>query len=188
METQSEILQLLHLHISKYPAQATDLAGFIAFVQEHAGADLFSRKNCTGHLTASAFIIDNTGSELLLLKHKFLNRWLQPGGHIDATDLSLLQAALREAEEETGIKASELKPVGSEVLDFNSHAIPANERKQESAHSHHDVRFLFVTHKAQITLAVEELSGSKWLPFTSLAEDGEFGEVIQKINFRLEQF
>jgi 8-oxo-dGTP pyrophosphatase MutT (NUDIX family) len=54
-------------------------------------------------MTGSAWIVDNTGENILLTHHAKLNRWLQPGGHADG-DEDILNVAQREAEEETGLK------------------------------------------------------------------------------------
>ena len=60
-----------------------------------AGAD--------GHITASAVVLDAAAERTLLVYHRKLERWLQPGGHVEAADADLVAAALREATEETSI-------------------------------------------------------------------------------------
>ncbi len=57
------------------------------------------RETLPGHVTASAWIVDPARTQVLLLHHGKLNRWLQPGGHWEE-DPDLLSAALREAREE----------------------------------------------------------------------------------------
>lgn len=187
METQSEILQLLQNYIKKYPLEQEGLKRFVHFVNQHKGEQLIDRKNFTGHITASAFIVNNEANRLLLLKHKALNRWLQPGGHVDATDPSLMAAAIREALEETGISATDLNSVYNTVFDFDSHFIPANDRKHEPGHYHHDVRFLFkCSHPAFINIAQEESTDSNWVPFAQLVDNEDFGRIVQKIQERRE--
>ena len=55
-----------------------------------------------GHLTASAFVV-SPDDELLLIFHRKLGIWVQPGGHIEPGDESLLDAARREVAEEVGL-------------------------------------------------------------------------------------
>ncbi len=91
-----------------------------------------------GHLTASAFVLSPEGDAVLLIFHKKLGIWVQPGGHVEPGDADLEQAARREVQEEVGL---ELEPAAARVFDVDIHAIPA--RKAEPAHEHFDVRFCF---------------------------------------------
>ncbi len=182
METQEEILKILQNYIEKYPLEQDELSRFVHFVKEFEGNELFDRKNFHGHITASAFIINTEGNALLLLKHKALNRWLQPGGHVDVTDPMLIAAAIREAREETGLSAADLAPVYDTVFDFDSHYIPENFRKQEPGHFHHDVRFLFkCSHSGVIDIAQEESTDSNWMSLAELIENKDFGRIVRKI-------
>src|SRR5258706_12466368 len=62
----------------------------------------FHRDHLPGHITASAWIVNEDFSKVLLILHAKLGRWLQPGGHADG-DENVLSVASREAEEETGL-------------------------------------------------------------------------------------
>lgn len=53
------------------------------------------------HVTGSAIVLDDRG-RTLLHRHKRLGLWLQPGGHVDPGETPA-RAALREADEETGV-------------------------------------------------------------------------------------
>lgn len=68
------------------------------------------------HLTASTLIISAEGTRVLLTLHRKAGRWLQTGGHCEATDRSVAGAALREAAEESGIHGLALLP-GPVLLD-----------------------------------------------------------------------
>jgi 8-oxo-dGTP pyrophosphatase MutT (NUDIX family) len=71
---------------------------------------MFSRTNMAGHITASGFVMTPDRSETLLICHKGLNRWLQPGGHVDVDDAEIWYAARREIREETGLTDFALHP------------------------------------------------------------------------------
>ena len=119
----------------------------------------FSRAQFTpGHFTASAFVLSADRSSLLLIHHAKLHRWLQPGGHIEADDASLVDAATREVMEECSLKASDLELLSNRPFDLDIHEIPA--RRDEPTHLHFDVRFLFrcLTDKAQASDEVLDLA------------------------------
>lgn len=182
METKAAIGQLLNNHLQKHPSDEELLNAFFTFIKTTGDNNLFSRKNLVGHITASAFIINADADKLLLLKHKALNRWLQPGGHVDTTDTSLLSAALREAQEETGIPPQNLQPVQNAPLDFDSHFIPENTQKQEPSHFHHDIRFLFNCVAGEnISIAEEESTAGKWIRFSDISDRSEFKKVVDRI-------
>ena len=107
----------------------------LRFVEEHP-ADAHRRTCLEGHLTASALLLDASGTRALLTHHKKLGRWLQLGGHCDG-DANLAAAALRECQEESGIEKLRIDPV---PFDVDVHRIPA--RKDEPEHWHLDTRFL----------------------------------------------
>lgn len=52
---------------------------------------------------ASIFVINPEDYKILLVKHRELKKWLQPGGHIEYNETPE-EAALREVYEESGIK------------------------------------------------------------------------------------
>jgi 8-oxo-dGTP pyrophosphatase MutT (NUDIX family) len=96
-----------------------------------------SRNNLPGHMTASVWLLNSNHDAVLLLHHRKLGRWLQPGGHVEDGE-SVREAALREAVEETGIKA--VRFLQKDIFDVDVHEIPA--RGGVAAHLHYDIRFL----------------------------------------------
>lgn len=73
--------------------------------------DAMWRSCLSGHLTASTAVVDSTGQRVLLTLHRKIRLWLQLGGHCEPGDSSLAAAALREATEESGSRASACSPL-----------------------------------------------------------------------------
>jgi len=85
----------LSRHVAADAEEAADLAQIQAFALAHA--DPFDRRIVEGHLTGSAIVVSDDGTQVLLLHHRKLDRLLQPGGHADPAETSVEQVALREA-------------------------------------------------------------------------------------------
>lgn len=116
-----------------------------------------------GHLTASAFVLSPGRDAVLLILHRKLRLWLQPGGHIEATDASLAAAARREVAEEVGLS---LPPeAAGSVFDLDIHLIPA--RKDEPAHEHFDVRFCFQAPTLDFATN-DEVVEARWAPLDQI--------------------
>lgn len=186
METKANLLDLLEQYQAQFANETKSLQLFRDFLQTNEDGQLYDRKNFNGHITASAFILSPSLDSLLLLQHKKLNRWLQPGGHVDETDSSLTTAALRETQEETGLFADNLILIDTSgrnsIFDIDSHLIPANINKNEPAHLHHDMRFLFKCLQPELIIVnASEASGIKWVSVDELLSDDTFGHVARKI-------
>jgi len=143
-------------------AQAGRLAGFV-----RAHADCFERGLSIGHITASAWVVDENGSLALLTHHRKLGRWLQLGGHADGED-DVRRVALREAREESGLSTIRFAQPG--IYDLDVHAIPAH--GAEPAHEHFDVRFAFFADPAEPLTVSDESHELAWLPIVALSGDG----------------
>jgi 8-oxo-dGTP pyrophosphatase MutT (NUDIX family) len=143
-------------------------------------ADPFQRADPDGHVTASAVVARPSGGEFLLVFHRKLDRWLQPGGHVEPDDASVFEAAVREAREETGVDGFQM-PIRDAILDLDAHPIPAF--GSEPAHVHYDVRFL-LTAEDPGELAVD----AAWFPFAAISSadpDGSLTRAIDRARARL---
>jgi 8-oxo-dGTP pyrophosphatase MutT (NUDIX family) len=140
----------------------------------------FSRTHFVpGHVTASCFVLDPHG-RLLLHHHRRLDRWLQMGGHLEVGE-EPLDAALREAAEESGLR--DLRIVSEGIADLDVHIIP--EGRGEPEHRHFDVRYIAQTASPHsIVIDAQESRELMWfsLDRTAGMMSGEESlRVIQKI-------
>lgn len=128
------LLALLDDYHRRFPDETAVVEQTKAFVDAHK--DCFSRRQLSGHITGSAWLVSPDDHQVLLTHHRKLNLWVQLGGHAD-DDPDPLAVAEREAREESGIDA--LAPVSRAIFDLDVHTIPA--RGDEPEHQHYDVRF-----------------------------------------------
>ena len=182
LDIRAEARLQLAAYLQRFPDEAGRLVALLAQFDEDRG-DLFSRANRRGHITTSAFVLDPGLQQILLIHHGTLKRWLQPGGHYEAGQ-SLWESAVREAMEETGVAALSAHPgFGTAIpLDIDSHAIPANPRKAEAAHWHHDYAYLMIAPlDAPLRPQLDEVSDVVWRPLDALADDPRFSAVALKL-------
>ena len=153
------------LEIARHHIETADLVGaeqeefrqrLLGWIKKYD--DALFRSCLDGHLTGSAVIVDPSRPATLLIHHRKLDKWLQPGGHADGQgDLSLV--ALREAEEETGLGSLQVR---TPAIDLDIHSIPA--RGDEPTHWHLDVRFLVIAPDGAIASPDEmETLGAAWV-------------------------
>lgn len=126
----------------------------LAFIDAHT--DAAHRSCATGHLTGSALVVDATATRTLLMLHRKLGRWFQPGGHADG-DTNLAAVALKEAREETGLTGLRVLPV---AIDVDVHTVRP---PTEQPHLHLDTRFLVMAPTDAVEVANEESLALRWV-------------------------
>jgi len=149
------LLGLLESYLARYPEEQARVERIRRFVETHA--DCFERTCRDGHVTGSAWILSADHRHVLLVHHRKLGRWLQPGGHADG-EPDPLSVALREAREESGL--AELAALAEEPLDVYVHAIPAC--GPEPPHLHYDIRYLLRAPAGQEPVASAESTALQW--------------------------
>ncbi len=157
----NQLLTLLERYQQRCPGEIARVERFMAFVYSYP--DCFERSLAVGHVTGSAWIVNQTGTHTLLTHHKKLNKWLQPGGHADGNP-DVLQAAIREAREETGIDT--LYVLSEEIFDVDIHLIPV--RGKEADHYHYDVRFVLQTSDSEQYRVSDESHDLAWIEIQQL--------------------
>jgi 8-oxo-dGTP pyrophosphatase MutT (NUDIX family) len=138
--------------------------------------DCFNRELLFGHVTGSAWIVNDARTHVLLTHHRKLNQWFQPGGHCDG-EPDVLKVALKEANEETGLK--NLNVVDGEVYDVDVHLIP--ERKGIPAHYHYDIRFLIEGDMNEQLIITEESNDLAWVSLEKIAERNDSESIMRML-------
>lgn len=157
----TSLSEALDLYERTYPEESEIITRFRRLLEK---PDAFLRTCRPGHFTASALILDDSRSRVLLVKHRKLGIWVQPGGHADGEE-NLLNVTRREVEEETGLSGCRAENF---VLDLDIHPIPR--RKEESAHDHYDVRFLFFADPSLPLVISDESDALQWVDIETLSQ------------------
>lgn len=154
-------------YLGRYPAEAAGLRPLLALLAD--GADVRSRREFRGHVTAGAALI-GPGRRIVQIHHRASGKWLIPGGHLDTEDESLLAAARRELAEETGIPAAAVTSLAADPIRISAHAIPARVAKGEPEHRHFDFKFCFRTAAEIGQVQAEEVAGARWVEIGQLRD------------------
>jgi len=139
--------------------------------------DALRRSHGPAHVTASGVVLDPAGTATLLVLHRKVGLWLQPGGHVDDEDACLAGAARREATEETGVPGLVVDPV---PVALDRHPAPCG------AEEHLDVQFLLVAPAAAVPVTSAESSDVRWWPAHALPEQRvDLGRLVRAGQARL---
>jgi 8-oxo-dGTP pyrophosphatase MutT (NUDIX family) len=131
------------------------------------------RRSCVpAHLTASALVMSEGRDEVLLVLHTKAGLWLQPGGHCQPEDPTLLAAALREATEETGIGGLALSAA---PVRLDRHAAPC----RPGVVDHHlDVQYLAIAPPQAIPRSSAETLDVAWFRCDDLPEPADVERLV----------
>src|SRR5688500_14632235 len=157
------LVQKLADYRQRWPGEAQVHGEFEQLLGE--ASDPFVRERLAGHFTASCWLVDRTGTRVLLTHHRKLDRWLQLGGHADG-DRDLARVALREAEEESGLAGLRVEPM---MFDLDRHWIPA--RGEVPGHWHYDVRYIVRAGTNEDYVVSDESHDLAWRDIERIAED-----------------
>ena len=152
-------------------SQALLRDAFVDHLETHDNG--WQRRCRPDHLTASALVTNHARTRVLLCLHRKVGLWLQFGGHIEDEDSSVAAAALREAQEESGI--DELRLVGSGPVRLDRHAAPCDPQ----ARHHLDVQYLAVTSDGAVPAVSSESLDVQW--FTPDALPDQTDDAVRRL-------
>lgn len=149
---------LLTAYRSRFMEEEAFIRRAIEFIRRHE--HIFEREEPV-HVTGSAWVVSPDREQVLLMHHRKLHQWFQPGGHADG-DTDILRVALRECTEETGLEPAQIRLLDSSVFDVDIHTIPALENIP--AHEHIDIRFVVEIDDSLEIPGNNESHAIAWLP------------------------
>jgi 8-oxo-dGTP pyrophosphatase MutT (NUDIX family) len=165
--TDSDISDALTAYLERYPDEVEQLSEPLRLLAQ--GRDFADRRTFPMHVTVGALLVRDH-AEVLLIEHLAYGITLQPGGHLEPTDATLVEAAVRELTEETGIDPRQVSVVSAMPVYVEYGKVPARPQKDEPEHYHLDIGYAFTTARGEVGRIQEsEVTGAGWYPL-DLAE------------------
>lgn len=132
--------------------------------------NIFTRKNELAHITVSAWVTNKSRSKILMAYHNIYDSWAWLGGHADG-ERDLLSVALREAEEESGIK--NVNAVTEDIFSLEVLPVEGHIKKGRyvSSHLHLNVTYLLeADERESLEVKEDENSAVAWLTLDEVIE------------------
>ncbi|NLV80928.1 MAG: NUDIX domain-containing protein [Rhodococcus sp.] len=133
------------------------------------------RSHVPGHVTASSLVLDADHRNVLLTLHPRVGRWIQLGGHCEEDDDTVVDAALREAREESGIDELTIDP---DLLSAHTHPITCS---LGTPTRHLDLRFLVVAPVGARPVRSNESTDLRWWPVDALPDGAEHDTITHLV-------
>ena len=151
--------------------------------------DIYLRTNELVHITASAWIVNHDRTKVLMAYHNIMQSWAWLGGHADG-ETDLLQVALREAREESGIQ--NIRPVREELYSVEMLTVDGHVKrgKYVNSHVHLNASYLLEADETdELFIKPDENSGIKWIPIDEVhkacSNPWDYEHVYKKLNQKL---
>ena len=164
----TELKEMIERYVPYNEQEENDKEMMLEYI--HTFKDVLTRENRMCHFTASNWIVNKERTKVLMIHHNIYKSWAWTGGHADG-DSNLLHVALKEAEEETGLKNLKLLSngiYGIQIVTVDSHV---KRGKFVPSHLHLDCCFLLEADEEEVLrIKEDENSGVKWIDIDKAVE------------------
>lgn len=124
--------------------------------------DAMAKSGPPAHFTASCVVLDAGLERVLLTLHRRAREWFQFGGHLEAGDASVRDAAAREAAEESGLAQLRLTP---SPVQLDRHALVGDFGR---CREHLDLRYAARAPQDARAAVSDESLDVRWWPVSDL--------------------
>lgn len=157
--TIEDLIQAVKAYVPYNEQEENDQKLILEYLKE---PDIFTRNNEKAHMTASAWVVNESMDKALMCYHKIYNSWSWLGGHADG-ETDLLSVAMREVSEESGI--SSVKAISPEIFSLEVLTVDGHIKrgKYVSSHLHLNVSYLLEADDSEmLKVKPDENSGVAW--------------------------
>ncbi len=155
---------------------------------------IFLRTNLTGHMSASAWVVNKAHDKVLMAYHNIYDSWSWLGGHADG-ETNLLSVALKEVREESGIE--HVQPLAEDIFSLEVLTVDGHEKRGEyvPSHLHLNVTYLLEADDTEpLKVKTDENSGVAWFGLSEAVKASAepwfrrriYGKLNQKLKEKLE--
>ena len=140
--------------------ELVDKKAILSFINNNQ--DCLDRKNLVAHITSSAIVVNKMMDKVLFIHHNIYNSWGWVGGHNDGNP-NLLEVAIKEAQEETGVNNITIYNkdiIGIDIIQVENHI---KNGKFVGDHLHLNATYLLIADEFEKLIVKEdENSAVKW--------------------------
>ena len=146
--------------------------------------NILTRENEFAHFTSSGFILNENKDKVLMIYHNLYNSWAWTGGHADGEE-DLLEVAIKEAKEETGVV--NIHPLSTQIMSLDILPVWGHMKKGAyvSSHQHLNVSYLLVASEDDpLRIKEDENSNVGWIPIDeieSYCQEPQMIPIYQKL-------
>lgn len=143
------------------------------------------RENQIAHFTASIWTVNKERTKTLMVYHNIYDSWSWIGGHADGEE-DLCAVAMRELQEETGVKHAKL--VSDEILSLETLTVDGHVKrgKYVPSHLHYNVTFLAeADEKEELVVNTDENQAVKWWTFEEALQVSNEPWMIERVYKKL---
>ena len=161
-------IQDIKKYIPVNEQESKDKEIIIDFINKNE--DVLTRENEVAHLTSSGFIVNKNRDKVLMIHHNIYNSWGWTGGHADG-DSDLLEVAIKEAKEETGI--TNVRPIIDDICCIDILTVKGHIKKGKyvAPHLHLSVAYVLEADETEeVKVKEDENSGVKWVDIDRVLE------------------
>ena len=163
--------------------ERNDKEQMLRFMEQNS--DYLSRENQIAHFTTSIWTLNKERTKTLMVYHNLYDSWSWIGGHADGEE-DLCAVAMRELQEETGVKFARL--VGEEILSLETLTVGGHMKRGQyvSSHLHFNLTFLAEADEREALVVNEdENQAVKWWTFEEALQVSSEPWMVERVYKKL---